>query len=119
MTETKFHVGHDGNSHGLFNSYDEAEIYILKERGWTDEEIKNDLAFAKKECSKYGGDLFADPGKMPLWFITEIEMEDGKIVKVDGQSYRDYLESIGGEEGSGEYEADLKRMNAYYLLRRS
>lgn len=115
MVETKFHVGHDGHSHGLFDSFEEAEKHILRERGWTEEEIKNDLAFAKAECRKYGGALFADPGKMCLWFITEIEIEDGTLVKVGGQPYRDFLEHIGVQEDSEEYDADLKRMNAYYL----
>ncbi|WP_269766449.1 hypothetical protein [Neisseria chenwenguii] len=37
--ETKYFVSDDGNRHGLFDSLELAEHYILKKNGWTDSEI--------------------------------------------------------------------------------
>lgn len=122
MTETKFHVSCDGKTHGLFASYDAAEIYVLKQLGWTDGEIENDLAFAKKECRKYGGDLFAPRGGVPSWFITELKISYGAegtdIIEVSGQPYDDYIESISDETGSAEFEETKARMNRYFLALR-
>ncbi|ATD64632.1 hypothetical protein [Neisseria weixii] len=47
--ETKYFVSDDGNRHGLFDSLELAEHYILKKNGWTDSEIAEKWAFVKKK----------------------------------------------------------------------
>lgn len=34
--ETQFFVAHDGNPYGLFETYLQAEHFVLRQQGWTD-----------------------------------------------------------------------------------
>ena len=114
--ETKYFVSHDGNRHGLFESLEQAEHYILKKNGWTDSEIANDWALVKKEAQKYGGDPFSSNGRHSLWFIKELKLSDGVIMEVDGLPLDDFVESISAERGTEEFAETKRRLVRYYLL---
>lgn len=54
----KYHLSHDGNPIGLFDTLDEAEYQAAMDSGWTEEEYHEKFAFVKSQCNKYGGDVF-------------------------------------------------------------
>ncbi|RPD83205.1 hypothetical protein EGK75_03915 [Neisseria weixii] len=113
--ETKYFVSHDGNRHGLFDSLEQAEHYILKKIGWTDSEIVEKWAFVKKEARKYGGDPFSSNGRHSLWFIDELKLSDGLIMEVDSLPFDDFVENISAERGTEEFAEMKRRMVGYYL----
>ena len=113
--ETKYFVSHDGNRCGLFCTLEQAEYYILKKNGWTDNEIAEEWAFVKKEADRYGGDPFSNNGRHSLWFITELKLSDGVIMEVDGQLFDDYVESMSDERGTEEFAETKRRLVGYYL----
>ena len=117
--ETQFFVAHDGNPYGLFETYLQAEHFVLRQQGWTDSEITEEWEFVKKEANRYGGDPFSNNGRHSLWFITELKLSDGVILEVDCQLFDDYIESISDEPGTKEFEDTKRRMNQYYLGERN
>ena len=112
--ETKYFVSDDGNRHGLFDSLELAEHYILKKNGWTDSEIAEKWAFVKEEARKYGGDPFSSNSRHSLWFIDELKLSDGLIMEVDGLPFDDFVESISAERGTEEFAETKRRLVGYY-----
>lgn len=81
----KYHLSHDGNPIGLFNTLDEAEYQAAMDSGWTEQEYKENFQFAKSQCRKYGGDVFSNTTHPSLYFFEEVELdEQGNIVAVNG-----------------------------------
>lgn len=87
----KYHLSYDGNVRGLFDSEEEAEKYALSEKGWSDDEIRENYEFAKRRCEEYGDSLLDSRG-LGGYFIYEIELdENNRVLKVDGLDFDKYL----------------------------
>lgn len=81
----KYHLSHDGNPIGLFDTLDEAEYQAAMDSGWTEEEYHEKFAFVKSQCNKYGGDVFSKTTRPSLYFFEQVELdEQGNIVSING-----------------------------------
>lgn len=89
----KYHLSHDGNPIGLFDTLDEAEYQAAMDNGWTEQEYQENFQFAKSQCRKYGGDVFSKNGHDSLYFFTEVELdEQGNIVTIDEQPLDEFIQ---------------------------
>lgn len=116
----KYHVAHDGNQHGLFNSLESAEKYIVSKeiennpnkydlKGLSvDAFIGEHYDFWVFNRQKYGTEFFDN-----LWQIADVEFnEDGEIIKIYGESFDEKIEEwTGNEIGSSEFQDD----KTYYI----
>lgn len=117
MNTVKYHLSHDGNTIGLFDSLVEAEHAAARDNGWTDAEIAEKWDSVKADCRKYGGDPLGNNGRDSLYFFVKLELdEQGNILTVDDEPFDDYIESISVEvDGKSDFEETKVRMTDYFL----
>ena len=113
----KYHLSHDGNPIGLFNTLDEAEYQAAMDSGWTEQEYQENFAFAKSQCNKYGGDIFSKNGRDSLYFFDKVELdEQGNIVAVNEQSFDEFIQDTYGLMDNEDFVTIKQKVTEYYTM---
>lgn len=113
----KYHLSHDGNPIGLFNTLDEAEYQAAMDSGWTEQEYKENFQFAKSQCSKYGGDVFSKTTRPSLYFFEQVELdEQGNIVAVNEQSFDEFIQDTYGLMDNEDFVTIKQKVTEYYTM---
>lgn len=113
----KYHLSHDGNSIGLFDTLDEAEYQAAMDSGWTEQEYQENFAFAKSQCSKYGGDVFSKTTRQSLYFFEQVELdEQGNIVTVNKQPFDEFIQETYGSMDDKDIVSIKQKVTEYYTM---
>lgn len=113
----KYHLSHDGNPIGLFNTLDEAEYQAAMDSGWTEQEYKENFQFAKSQCSKYGGDVFSKTTRPSLYFFDEVELdEQGNIVAINEQPFDEFIQETYGSMDDEDMITIQQKVTEYYTM---
>ena len=115
----KYHLSHDGNPIGLFNTLDEAEYQAVMDSGWTEQEYKENFQFAKSQCGKYGGDVFSKTTRPSLYFFEQVELDEkGDIVSINGNPINELIQEIldGSDDVNDNFIAIKQKVTEYYTM---
>lgn len=113
----KYHLSHDGNPIGLFNTLDEAEYQAAMDSGWTEQEYQENFAFVKSQCNKYGGDIFSKNGRDSLYFFEQVELDEkGDIVTIDEQPLDEFIQDTYGSIDDEDVVIIKQKVTEYYTM---
>lgn len=113
----KYHLSHDGNPIGLFDTLDEAEYQAAMDSGWTEQEYQENFQFAKSQCRKYGGDVFSKNGRDSLYFFDRIELDkQGNIVTIDEQPFDEFIQDTYGSIDNEDVVTIKQKVTEYYTM---
>lgn len=113
----KYHLSHDGNPIGLFDTLDEAEYQAAMDSGWSEDGYWENFTFAKSQCRKYGGDVFSKNEHDSLYFFDEIELdEQGNIVTINKQPFDEFIQETYGSMDNEDVVAIKQKVTKYYTM---
>lgn len=113
----KYHLSHDGNPIGLFDTLDEAEYQAAMDSGWTEEEYHEKFAFVKSQCNKYSGDVFSKNGRDSLYFFDKVELdEQGNIVTINEQPFNEFIQDTYNVMDDKDLIETRQNVTQYYTM---